>query len=105
VKEAVFFLQALNEGRMIGTDTVERMHDWRPMNNLPFQYGYGTMYLDFSFINLGTDPPPLWGHSGSPGSFLYYSEDLDLYMAGTINQTENLIVPLRLMMQVLEVMG
>lgn len=104
-KEAIFFLQALNEGRIVGADSLERMHDWRPMNNLPFQYGYGTMYIDFSFINLGTDPPPLWGHSGSPGSFLYYSKNLDLYLAGTINQTENLIAPLRLMMQVLEVLG
>jgi hypothetical protein len=27
--------------------------------------------------------PPLWGHSGSTGSFLYYSEDLNLYMTGS----------------------
>jgi len=37
--------------------------------------------------------PPLWGHSGSTGSFLYYFQDLDLYMAGTINQTESKIRP------------
>jgi D-alanyl-D-alanine carboxypeptidase len=80
------------------------MHAWRPLSGLPFQYGYGTMYLDFSFINPGTDLPPVWGHSGSPGSFLYYSEGLDLYLAGTVNQTEDLIAPLRLMMQVLAVM-
>jgi len=35
------------------------------------------------------DLPPLWVHSGSTGSFLYYSEDLDLFLAGTINQAES----------------
>ena len=38
-----------------------------------------------NWINL----PPLWGHSGSTGSFLYYSEDLNLYIAGTINQAQS----------------
>ncbi len=102
-REAVFFLQALKEGRIIRNDTLDRMHVWRPLSNLPFQYGYGTTYLDFSFMNLGTVPPPVWGHSGSPGSFLYYSEDLDVYMAGTVNQTEDRVAPLRLMIQVLAV--
>ena len=32
---------------------------------------------------------PLWGHSGTTGSFLYYSEDLDLYMAGSINNVDS----------------
>jgi D-alanyl-D-alanine carboxypeptidase len=30
----------------------------------------------------------LWGHQGSTGSFLYYSEDLDRYIAGTIDLTD-----------------
>jgi D-alanyl-D-alanine carboxypeptidase len=103
-EEAVLFLKALKEGRIIRSDTLERMHTWRPLSNLPFQYGYGTTYVDFSFINPGTHPPPVWGHSGSPGSFLYYSEDLDLYMAGTVNQTEDRVAPLRLMIRVLAIM-
>jgi CubicO group peptidase (beta-lactamase class C family) len=41
--------------------------------------------------------PPLWGHSGSTGSFLYRSEDLDLYLAGTIDQTQSKVTPFLLM--------
>ena len=101
-EESIFFLQALKEGRIVDRDTLGLMHNWRPLNNLPFQYGYGTMYLEFSFINLRPNAPPIWGHSGSPGSFLYYSEELDLYMAGTINQTQSQVAPFMLMVDVIE---
>jgi D-alanyl-D-alanine carboxypeptidase len=101
-EESVLFLQALKEGRIVHKDTLELMHDWHSLRNLPLQYGYGTMYLEFSFIGLGPNAPPIWGHSGSPGSFLYYSEELDLYMAGTINQTQSRVAPFILMMDVME---
>jgi hypothetical protein len=45
---------------------------------------------------------PLWGHSGSTGSFLYYSEDLNLYMAGTIDQVASKTKPFRLMVGVMK---
>jgi D-alanyl-D-alanine carboxypeptidase len=44
---------------------------------------------------------PLWGHSGSTGSFLYYSEDLNLYMSGSINQADSKTRPFRLMLKVM----
>lgn len=37
--------------------------------------------------------PLLWGHSVSIGFFLYSFEGDDLYLAGTINQTELKIKP------------
>ena len=45
--------------------------------------------------------PPLWGHSGSTGSFLYYSEDLDLYLSGTVDQTDAPSKPFRLIGKVI----
>ena len=61
------------------------MHDWHKLS-FPLQYGFGTMYFKFPpLMSKITGIPPLRGHSGSTGSFLYYSEDLDLYIAGTIN--------------------
>jgi len=54
------------------------------------------------FINGVMKVPPLWGHSGSTGSFLYYSEDLNLYMAGSINQVESKTKPFRLMVRVMK---
>jgi D-alanyl-D-alanine carboxypeptidase len=57
-----------------------------------------------SLINKLVKVPPLWGHSGSTGSFLYYSEDLDLYMAGTIDQTEDQMTPFIIMIKAMEAM-
>ena len=54
------------------------------------------------FITMVMNVPPLWGHSGSTGSFLYYSEDLNLYMAGSINQVESRSKPFRLMLRVMK---
>jgi CubicO group peptidase (beta-lactamase class C family) len=45
------------------------------------------MYFRFpTLMEKVTGLTPIWGHSGSTGSFLYYSEELDLYMAGTIDK-------------------
>jgi len=102
VEEMIIFLKALNEGRIISRDTLKLMHDWHKLH-FPLQYGCGTMYFKLPwFINMLINVPPLWGHSGSPGSFLYYSEDLNLYMAGSINQTESKSKPFRLMPRVMK---
>ena len=84
-EEMIIFLKALHDGEIIGNDTLELMHEWHNWE-FPIHYGYGTMYFKLPWL-LGkvTRLTPLWGHSGSTGSFLYYSEDLDLYMAGSIN--------------------
>jgi CubicO group peptidase (beta-lactamase class C family) len=86
-EDAVVFLQALNEGKIIRKDTLKSMHKWHKIQ-FPLQYGYGTMYFELPrLLNMVMRKPSLWGHSGSTGSFLYYAEELDLYMAGSINQT------------------
>jgi CubicO group peptidase (beta-lactamase class C family) len=69
---------------------------------MPFEYGYGTMKFEASpFINRAAKMPPVWGHTGSTGVFLYYAEGLDLYMAGTIDQTEDKVAPIMLMIKVM----
>lgn len=103
--EMVVFLKALNDGRIIRRDTLQRMHDWRKLR-FPLQYGYGTMYFKLPWpIDVLTGFPPLWGHSGSTGSFLYYSANLDLYLAGTIDQTESPSEPFRLMRKLMQAIG
>ena len=100
-EECIVFLKALNEGRIISRDTLKLMHNWHKLQ-FPLQYGYGTMYFKLPwFITKVMKVPPLWGHSGS-GSFLYYSEDLNLYMAGSINQVESKTKPFRLMLSVMK---
>jgi len=91
VEDAAMFLKALNEGRIIKKDTLKLMHQWHPIQNTgPFQYGYGTMEVALpSAISWAANVLPVWGHTGSVGSFLYYSPSQDLYIAGTINQTDD----------------
>jgi D-alanyl-D-alanine carboxypeptidase len=101
-EEMIVFLKALNEGRIVRRDTLQLMHTWHTLH-FPLQYGYGTMYVKFPrFMNMIMKVPPMWGHSGSTGSFLYYSEDLNLYLAGTIDQTESQSKPFFLMSKVLK---
>jgi D-alanyl-D-alanine carboxypeptidase len=101
-EEMITFLKALNEGRIVSRDTLKLMHNWHKLR-FPLQYGYGTMYFKLPrFINIALKVPPLWGHSGSTGSFLYYSEDLNLYMAGSIDQVESKTKPFRLMLRVMK---
>ena len=96
------FLKALNEGRIIRPTSLKLMHQWRRLG-FPLEYGYGTMRFNLPWpIRTLIGIPPLWGHSGSTGSFLYYFQDLDLYIAGTIDQTESKIKPFTLMGKVIK---
>jgi D-alanyl-D-alanine carboxypeptidase len=51
------------------------------------------------------DTLSLWGHSGSTGSFLYYSPGKDLYIAGTINQTNENITAFSWMIKAMKVVA
>ena len=104
LEDAVTFLKALNDGKVIRPDTLQLMHsNWRQLQGLPFQYGYGTMKLEVpAAINWATRVPPVWGHTGSLGSFLYYSPSQDLYLAGTIDQTSDRITPIMLMIKAMK---
>jgi CubicO group peptidase (beta-lactamase class C family) len=104
--DMITFLKALNTGGIVRNDTLHVMHSWRQLQNMPFEYGYGMMYFSpgpSATTLLGVTPlssvatPKTWGHTGSVGSFLYYSEDLDLYMAGSIDQTQDNLSPIILM--------
>jgi D-alanyl-D-alanine carboxypeptidase len=102
-EDLILFLKALQQGRLVRRDTLEKMHQWKPLSNpgMPFQNGYGTMEFVPSSIGLGR-VPAIWGHSGSVGSFLYYAPELDLYMAGTIDQEADKMTPIMLMIKVMK---
>lgn len=102
-EEMVVFLKALNEGDIVSKDTLQLMHNWHPLRGLPFEYGFGTMRFALpAFVNVVLQTPPVWGHSGSTGAFLYYAPDLDLYMAGTTNTVADQRAPLMLMIRAMK---
>ncbi|HEX4004566.1 MAG TPA: serine hydrolase domain-containing protein [Acidobacteriaceae bacterium] len=87
------FLKALREGGLIRQESLDEMHEWKPMSR-PLEYGYGTMRFELPWpVRALTGIPVLWGHSGSTGSFLYYSQDFDLYVAGTTDQIDGKMKP------------
>ena len=98
-EECIIFLKALNEGHIVSSSTLKLMHNWHKLE-FPFKYGYGTMYFELPPLQ---NIPPLWGHSGSTGSFLYYSEEWNMYITGTINQVEAKSTPFKLMINVMQV--
>ena len=101
-EDMIIFLKALNEGKIVSEDTVKLMHEWHKLK-FPLQYGYGTMYFKLPpLMTKVTKLTPLWGHSGSTGSFLYYSEELDIYMAGTVNNVGSNMKPFMLMGDVMK---
>ena len=91
--DCITFLSALRNGKLINHENLELMLRWQKLN-FPMHYGLGVMLFKLpKFINYFAEIPELWGHSGSTGSFLYYSEEMDLYIAGTINQSSSQIKP------------
>jgi CubicO group peptidase (beta-lactamase class C family) len=100
-EEMIIFLKALNEGKIIRKDTLESMHQWRKLR-FPLQYGYGTMYFKLPpLMTKVMKMSPLWGHSGTTGSFLYFSNEQNLYLAGSINLVDSNIKPFMLMSKVM----
>ena len=92
-EEMIVFLKALNQERVVGRNSLGQMHAWRKWR-FPLEYGFGTMLFSFPRpMRTWMRMPPLWGHSGSTGSFLFYCEDADLYLAGTLDQVDAQVAP------------
>jgi D-alanyl-D-alanine carboxypeptidase len=104
-EDMIMFLKALNEGRIIRQETLKLMHDWHKLE-FPLEYGYGTMLFKLpAFMSRITNMRPLWGHSGSTGSFLYRSDEFDLFMAGTIDQVNGHSKPFQLLGKAMKIVA
>jgi D-alanyl-D-alanine carboxypeptidase len=102
--DMIAFLKALNDGRIISAASLRTMQTWRARDGSPtppipgMKYGYGLWDLQMSGpTSVLNGVMPSWGATGSTGSFLYYSADGDLYMAGTVNSTSSSPTPFILM--------
>jgi CubicO group peptidase (beta-lactamase class C family) len=103
-REMIAFLRGLRKQRLASARALAAMHEWHAWR-FPIRYGLGTMLFELPPITARlTGIPPLWGHSGSTGSFLYYCEELDLYLAGTVDQTDGQWKPFDLIREVLGVL-
>ncbi|MBI40071.1 MAG: hypothetical protein CMF59_10755 [Leptospiraceae bacterium] len=85
-QEQIHFLRALMQGQLVSDRTLQSMQHWNSLF-FPFKYGYGLMLYQLPRIFSPFKPlPGFIGHSGASGAINYYCADLDLYVAGTVNQ-------------------
>jgi D-alanyl-D-alanine carboxypeptidase len=71
-------------------------------NAFPLRYGIGTMIFRVGRLSApGTRPMTLIGHSGATGTWLFHCPELDLHLAGTIDQANGRALPFRLMVRML----
>jgi CubicO group peptidase (beta-lactamase class C family) len=72
----------------------------------PIEYGLGMMRFELSRLMAGgMRIPGLIGHTGSSGSWLWYSPSLSVLLAGTVDQAAAATVPFRLVPRSLAGLG
>ncbi|HZA36346.1 MAG TPA: hypothetical protein VE505_15525, partial [Vicinamibacterales bacterium] len=67
----------------------------------PFEYALGTMRLRLPRLMTLRYVPALVGHAGSSGSWLFHCPELDLLLAGTVDQAAFPSLPYRLLPRLL----
>lgn len=106
IEDSLNFLRVFLEGKLFThPSTLERMKNWHKIF-FPFQYGLGLMRFKLPKIFSPFSPnPELVGHSGATSAFLYYSDIGQLYIAGTLNQTENQGRPYRMLIRLINIIN
>lgn len=103
-EDLLLFQKALWEGRLIQDETFMAMQDW--MNESKgMWYGYGLRRIRFKKLFPTLPDWTVIGHSGLNGSFMFYCPDLDTYISGTLNQTDQVRVSVTLMVKTLMVVN
>ncbi|MFO8149218.1 MAG: serine hydrolase domain-containing protein [Trueperaceae bacterium] len=107
--DLVAFLRALTSGAAFDDPATARaMQDgWRrfgfPLDaaalrqpNWPIEYAMGTMRFQLPwFLDPRRRTPPVVGHTGSTGTWAFHCPELDLYLAGTVDQARAGPLPFR----------
>lgn len=72
----------------------------------PIEYGLGMMRFKIPrLFSPFRSVPAVVGHSGATGSWLFYCEELDVLLAGTVNQLSAGAVPFRFMPKILQALS
>ncbi|WP_219508187.1 serine hydrolase domain-containing protein [Nonomuraea ceibae] len=101
------FQQALLKGELFKDPrTVDLLTERRNrLRNVPvLTYGLGTMFFTVGRLAAPSrHPATLVGHSGVTGTWLFHCPELDLHLAGTVDQLEGRAVPFRIMARCLSI--
>ena len=97
VADSLRFLRAFLGGELFPPTRLAEMTAHFNRIFFPLRYGHGVMLYQVPRWMAPFGSPRLIGHSGSTGSFAFYEEGRDLFVAGTVNQMDNPARPYRLM--------
>ncbi|WP_016697982.1 serine hydrolase domain-containing protein [Actinoalloteichus spitiensis] len=101
------FQRALLAGEVLDRPrSVELLTERRNrLRNIPIlRYGLGTMvYTVGRLMSAGRPPLTLVGHSGATGTWLFHCPQLDLHLAGTVDQVSGQALPFQLMARMLHI--
>lgn len=96
------FQLALHSGKIISEKTLEVMKNWIP-ETYGMYYGFGLRKVELTKLISDSPTLQLIGHSGSTASFMYYCPQFDVYLAGTLNQTNEVKSLIKLMANMLAI--
>ncbi|QGY42202.1 serine hydrolase [Maribellus comscasis] len=102
--DLIIFQHALFTGKIISAKTLKTMQNWVPETR-GMEYGFGLRKVSFKKLFPSLPDLTVIGHSGSTGSFMFYCPKLDVYLAGTLNQTDEVKNSVVLMVKVLSIVN
>lgn len=94
------FHEVLFSGQIISKATLESMQDWQPESQGTY-YGFGLRKYVFKEFSKLLPKLTLIGHSGISAAFSFYCPELDVYIAGTFNQTNQMEQAVRFLIETL----
>jgi len=99
-KDLIAFQEAIMNGKLVSNETLNKMKEWTEETQ-GMEYGYGLRKISLQRLDPRLPNWSLIGHSGLNGTSMYYCPDLDIYLAGTLNQLEASRGAVMLMVKVL----
>ena len=104
--DSLRFLQGFFRGDLLSEDELAYLTGRWNRIFFPMRYGGGLMRFHLSrWMSPLRATGELIGHSGSTGSFAFYSPRRDVFLAGTVNQSDSPSRPFRLMTRMLDLVG
>jgi CubicO group peptidase (beta-lactamase class C family) len=104
--DSLRFLQGFFRGDLLWEDELAYVTGRWNRIFFPMRYGGGLMRFHLSrWMSPLRTTGELIGHSGSTGSFSFYSPRRDVFLAGTVNQSDSPSRPFRLMTRMLDLAG
>ena len=94
------FQQALSTGKLVSVETYQTMQAWIIESHGSY-YGLGLRKYELKEFSKLLPELSLVGHSGINAAFSFYCPELDVYLTGSFNQTEQMEQAIKFLFQTL----